>query len=76
MFKSIKKQFGVQLLEYGLLGAIVVGGGAYATTELSNKSVAKTGKVQTCVDSVGVANTSGLGSADSCNTKTNANAAS
>jgi hypothetical protein len=73
MLKSIrKKQLGVQLLEYGLLGAIVVGGGAYATTELGNKSVAKTGKVTTCMDSVGAVNTTGIGSAADCNTKTNA----
>lgn len=56
MFKSIrKKQLGVQLLEYGLLGAIMVGGGAYATTQLSNQSVDKTDVLTACVGSVGAA---------------------
>ena len=53
MFKSVKKQLGVQLLEYGLLGAIMVGGGAYATSKLSDQSVDKTGVLTACVGSVG-----------------------
>jgi len=50
-----KKQLGVQLLEYGLLGAIMVGGGAYATSKLSDQSVDKTHVLTTCVGSVGAA---------------------
>lgn len=54
MLKSIqKKQLGVQVLEYGLLGAIMVAGGAYATGQLSDQSVKKTAVVGDCLASAG-----------------------
>lgn len=77
MLKSIqKKQLGVQVLEYGLLGAIMVAGGAYATGQLSDQSVAKTGVVGNCLASagakggIGVTSSAadGKASAANCNT--------
>lgn len=67
MFKSSKKQLGIQVLEYGLLGAIVVAGGAFAISRLGNSSVEKQNQVEVCLNSTG-ATSNGLSNAGSCNT--------
>lgn len=70
MFKffSKAKQRGIQVLEYGLLGAIVVGGGAYAVATLSNESKEKQVEVSNCIDVVGKAN-DGAVDPKACETK-------
>ena len=60
-----KKQLGIQVLEYGLLGAIVVGGGAYAISTLSNGSVQKNNQVTNCIDAAGAAS-NGTANAAAC----------
>ena len=65
---SKKKQRGIQVLEYGLLGAIVVGGGAYAISTLSNGSVEKNNQVTACINAAGAASN---GSADAAACTTN-----
>ncbi|MCF8192036.1 MAG: hypothetical protein K9J04_04135 [Burkholderiales bacterium] len=70
MFKlfSKAKQRGIQVLEYGLLGAIVVGGGAYAVATLSNQSKDKQAEVGNCIDVVGKTDTNGAVNANECQT--------
>jgi hypothetical protein len=69
MFKffSKAKQRGIQVLEYGLLGAIVVGGGAYAISTLSNGSVEKNNQVTACINEAGATN-AGQANAAACTT--------
>lgn len=62
---SKKKQLGIQVLEYGLLGAIVVGGGAYAVSKLSNSSVEKGNQVEACINAAGSTN-AGVANASAC----------
>jgi hypothetical protein len=52
-------------LEYGLLGAIIVGGGAYAVSKLGNGSVDKQAQVTACIDTTG-ADATGKSSAGNC----------
>ncbi|MEY3974027.1 MAG: hypothetical protein RIS59_388 [Pseudomonadota bacterium] len=68
MFKffSKAKQRGIQVLEYGLLGAIVVGGGAYAVATLSNQSKDKQAEVGNCIDVVGKTDATGAVSPTEC----------
>jgi hypothetical protein len=65
MFKSSRKHLGIQVLEYGLLGAIIVGGGAYAVSKLGNGSVDKQAQVTACIDTTG-ADATGKSSAGNC----------
>lgn len=49
MFKSIKKQLGIQILEYSVLGALIVGGGAAAVYGLQTGNKTQLNSLSACV---------------------------
>jgi len=49
MFKSVKKQLGIQILEYSILGALIVGGGAAAILNLQNGNKTQLNSLGACV---------------------------
>jgi hypothetical protein len=53
---NFKKQLGIQILEYSLLGALIIGGGAAAVMSLSNSTKNSLNAVATCVQSPSVTN--------------------
>jgi hypothetical protein len=45
----IRRQLGIQILEYAVMGALIVGGGAAAVSNLRTGTSTQLNKVATCV---------------------------
>ncbi len=58
MFKNILKQKGLEILEYGVIAAIIVGVGAAAYIGLANNVKNSTNKVGNCLANATTANCS------------------
>jgi len=56
MFMNIRKQRGLEILEYGVIAAIIVGVGAAAYIGLADKISGSTTKVGACVENPNAAN--------------------
>lgn len=53
MFKQIGKQKGLEILEYGLIAALIIGGGVAAYLTLSKSAGNNATTVNTCITNPG-----------------------
>lgn len=49
MSRHLHQQSGIQVIEYAVMAAIIIGVGVYAVSRLANSTGAKLGAVATCI---------------------------
>jgi len=49
--RHLHQQSGIQVIEYAVMAAIIIGVGVYAVSRLANSTGAKLGAVATCIQS-------------------------